>query len=67
VKNPPPVKNDEPVKATVVDAGKINNEVPKKLVVSDVFKSQPKAPEFPPKKDEPKKLNNPFEKKPADP
>jgi hypothetical protein len=36
-------------------------DVPKKLVVSDIFKTQPKQDPFPPKKSEPpKKLNNPF-------
>jgi hypothetical protein len=35
---------------------------PKKLVVSDLFKNQPKANEIPKKLDPPKKLVNPFEK-----
>jgi len=57
-----------PVEAKQEEKKVFGDAAPKKLVVSDVFKTQPKQPEFPVKKayEPPKKLNNPFEKKAED-
>lgn len=66
----PVVKPQEVVKSTPpAEEKKVTpaDVQPKKLVVSDVFKQQPKQPEFPPKKapvEPPRKsVTNPFEKK----